>query len=55
MNVALWIAQGLVGVAMLAAGGLKVATPRLKLIEKLKWAASWSDTRSRYRRGPERT
>jgi hypothetical protein len=45
MNVALWIAQGLVAVAMLAAGGLKVATPRLKLVEKLKWAASWSDTR----------
>jgi len=43
MNVALWIAQGLVALAMLAAGGLKVATPRVKLAEKLKWAATWSD------------
>jgi urea transporter len=43
MNVALWIAQGLVAFAMLAAGGLKVVTPRVKLAEKLKWAATWSD------------
>ena len=45
MNLALWIAQGFVAFAMLAAGGLKLATPRVKLLEKLKWAASWSDTR----------
>jgi hypothetical protein len=44
MNVALWIAQGLVAFAMLAAGGLKVATPRVKLLDKLKWATTWSDT-----------
>jgi hypothetical protein len=44
MNLALWIAQGLVGFAMLAAGGLKLITPRVKLVEKLKWAASWTDT-----------
>jgi hypothetical protein len=45
MNLALWIAQGLVAFAMFAAGGLKVATPRSKLVEKMKWAASWSDAR----------
>jgi hypothetical protein len=43
MNTALWVVQGLVAFAMLGAGGLKVATPRLKLAEKFKWAASWSD------------
>jgi hypothetical protein len=42
MNLALWIAQGFVAFAMLAAGGLKLATPRVKLLEKLKWAASTS-------------
>jgi hypothetical protein len=31
MNIALWIAQGLVAFAVFAAGGLKVATPRVKL------------------------
>ena len=44
MNLALWIAQGLVAFAMLAAGAFKVATPRLKLAEKMKWAATWSDS-----------
>src|ERR1700722_8190156 len=43
MNLALWIAQGLVAFAMVAAGGLKNATPRLELAEEKKWAASWSD------------
>lgn len=47
MNLALWIAQGLLALAMLAAGGLKVSTPRAKLLEKMKWAASWSDARFR--------
>ncbi len=28
---------------MLAAGGLKVVTPREKLATKMKWAATWSD------------
>jgi hypothetical protein len=44
MDVALWIAQGLVAFAMLGAGGLKLITPRVKLAEKFKWAASWTDT-----------
>ena len=45
MNLVLWIAQGLVAFAMFAAGALKVATPRVKLVGKLKWAASWTDAR----------
>lgn len=36
MNLALWIAQGLVGFAMLAAGAFKIVTPRTKLAEKMK-------------------
>jgi len=44
MNLALWIVQGLVAFAMLAAGGLKLITPRMKLAEKFTWAASWTDT-----------
>jgi DoxX-like family len=43
MNYALWIVQGLVAFAMLGAGAFKVVTPRLKLAEKQKWAATWSD------------
>jgi DoxX-like family len=44
MNLALWIVQGLVAFAMVAAGALKVVTPRLKLSEKFAWAKTWSDT-----------
>jgi uncharacterized membrane protein len=44
MNIALWIAQGLLAFAMLAAGALKVVTPRAKLAEKMKWPARWTDT-----------
>jgi len=43
MNVALWIASGLLAFAMVAAGGLKLAIPRVKLAEKMKWAKTWSD------------
>jgi len=35
--------QGLVALAMLGAGAFKLVTPRLKLAEKMKWAATWSD------------
>jgi hypothetical protein len=44
MNIALWILQGLLAFAMLGAGALKVATPRTKLAEKMKWASSWTDS-----------
>lgn len=43
MNIALWIVSGLLAFAMVAAGGMKVAVPRAKLMEKMKWAKSWSD------------
>jgi len=41
MNVALWIAQGLLAFAMLAAGAMKVVTPHEKLAKTMKWAESW--------------
>jgi uncharacterized membrane protein len=43
MQIALWIVSGLLAVAMLSAGVVKLATPRLKLMEKMKWAKTWSD------------
>ncbi len=43
MNIALWIASGLLAFAMVAAGGFKIAVPRVKLMEKMKWARTWSD------------
>jgi hypothetical protein len=44
MNIALWIAQGLLAFAMFAAGTMKVVTPHAKLSEKMKWAATWPAT-----------
>jgi hypothetical protein len=44
MHLTLWIVQGLVALAMVATGALKVATPRAKLSEKLAWARTWTDT-----------
>jgi hypothetical protein len=43
MQLALWIASGLLSFAMLAAGGVKLATRRVELMEKMKWARTWSD------------
>lgn len=43
MDIALWIASGLLAFAMVAAGGAKIAVPRAKLLDKMGWAASWSD------------
>jgi hypothetical protein len=45
MNLALWIAQGLLGLAMFAAGSTKVAVPRARLLKTMGWAESWSDGR----------
>lgn len=45
MDIALWIASGLLAFAMLAAGGTKLLVPRVKLLDKMGWAASWSDGR----------
>src|SRR3954469_19354001 len=43
MQLALWIASGLLAFAMAGAGGFKLATPRIKLMDKMKWANTWSD------------
>jgi hypothetical protein len=43
MQVALWIASGLLALAMFAAGGMKLAVPRTKLMEKMHWARTWRD------------
>jgi uncharacterized membrane protein len=43
MNIALWIVQGLLAFAMIAAGALKVVKPRVELMEKFHWAKTWSD------------
>ena len=45
VNTALWIASGLLALAMLGAGGMKLAVPREKLLDKMKWAATWTDGR----------
>ncbi len=42
MHLALWIASGLLAFAMLSAGAIKLVTPRAKLMEKMKWAKTWS-------------
>ncbi|GAA2698220.1 MULTISPECIES: DoxX family protein [Actinosynnema] len=34
MNVVLWVLQGLLAVAFVGAGGMKLATPRQQLLEK---------------------
>lgn len=45
MDIALWIASGLLAFAIVAAGGTKLAIPRVKLLGKMKWAETWSDGR----------
>ncbi|MFO0563127.1 MAG: DoxX family protein [Polyangiales bacterium] len=45
MNIALWIASGLLAFAMIGAGGFKLATPRVELMKKMKWAETWTDGR----------
>lgn len=43
MQLALWICSALLALAMVAAGGMKLAIPRARLAERMHWAASWSD------------
>lgn len=45
MNIALWIVQGLLALAYLAAGGMKVAQPREKLVAtgNFDWMTDTSD------------
>jgi len=44
VNIALWVLQGLVGFAVLGAGGMKLATPKDKLEAKphMGWAKDFS-------------
>lgn len=45
MNVVLWVVAGLLAALYLAAGGMKLATPREKLLENpnMGWTADFSD------------
>ncbi|MCB9763901.1 MAG: DoxX family protein [Alphaproteobacteria bacterium] len=43
MQLALWIASGLLAFAMVGAGGIKLAVPRVKLMERMHWARTWTD------------
>lgn len=45
MNVVLWIAAGLLAALYLGAGGMKLATPREKLLEnpRMGWTADFSE------------
>jgi hypothetical protein len=43
MPTALWIASGLLALAMFAAGTTKIVTRRVKLMERMKWARTWTD------------
>ncbi len=42
MEIAIWIVSGLVAVAMLAAGALKLVTPREKYVGMQPWAGDFS-------------
>ena len=43
MQLTLWIVSGLLAAAMVAAGGMKLATPRARLAERMTWARTWRD------------
>lgn len=43
MNILLWVVAGLLALAFLGAGGMKLATPRAGLQEKMAWVEDFSD------------
>ena len=43
MNILLWVVAGLLALAFLGAGGMKLATPRAGLQEKMAWVEDYSD------------
>lgn len=43
MNIALWIVQGLLALAFLMAGGMKLLQPKAKMAEKMAWVEDFSD------------
>jgi uncharacterized membrane protein YphA (DoxX/SURF4 family) len=42
MNIALWIVQGLLAVAFLMAGGMKLSQPKEKLRERMGWVEDFA-------------
>jgi len=42
MNVALWVVQGLLALAFLMVGGMKVMQPKEKMAEKMAWVNDFS-------------
>lgn len=42
MTIAVWIVSGLLALAMLAAGGMKIITPKAKLGAQMAWAEDFS-------------
>lgn len=42
MNIALWIVQGLLAVAFLMAGGMKLSQPKEKLAPRMAWVEDFS-------------
>lgn len=43
VQIIVWIASGLLALAMIGAGAMKVVTPRLQLAVKFAWATTWND------------
>ena len=44
MNIALWIVQGLLAVAFLGAGGMKLTQPKEKLATNMAWVEDFSQS-----------
>ena len=47
MNIALWVAAGLLAAAFVAAGLMKITTPREKLVQRMAWAGDFSQAQIR--------
>lgn len=45
MSIALWFAQGFAALVFLLTGALKAVAPKERLIEKMRWAATWPPAR----------
>lgn len=43
MNIALWVVQGLLGLAFLMAGGMKLMKSREEIAQQMAWANDFSD------------
>jgi uncharacterized membrane protein YphA (DoxX/SURF4 family) len=47
MNIALWVAAGMLAMAFLAAGSITLSRPREKLKERMAWVEDFSDAQVR--------